>query len=294
MAKKIIYPTNENEILAGETRYTKTEQGITDWNLWYLYGNPISELNPLSESELLLFQRKKEYELMKKVQNPLSFKAELPVMQVTKWIESGHKDYFTQVFPIPGTSIYVHRGKLMTLLYSQMIEYLKNHIQGNDSILYFYNDRNLPWLKMMVMDSEVTFNNSYDSYFIHSSIRCGKKIEINSLIDSEIENVNLHNKKLFMENSKIKNIDFHGDIDLRNSELCDTVISLKFNPYSTTSRIINIKMHQCQIFTNAAINYRSEKGLVLNDIIIYDFRTNSEETVLTKEMVINNVIILGK
>lgn len=295
MAKKIIYPTNENEILAGETRYTKTEHGITDWNVWSSYGNLISKLNPLSESELLLFKRKTAYKSMKKVQNSLSFNAELSAMQVTKWMESGHKDYFTQVFPIPGTSIYLQRGKLTTGLYSEMIEYLKDHIQGNDSMLHFFNqDRKLPWLDMKVMDSEVTFNNRDDSYFIHSSIRCGKKMEIYSLIDSEVENVNLHYNKLSMENSKIKNIDFAGDIDLRNSELCDTTISIRSNHYCTMNRMNNIKMLQCQVFSHAAIDYRSEKGLVLKEVIIYDFRTNSEETELTKEMVINNVIILGK
>lgn len=295
MAKKIIYPTNENEILAGETRYTKTEHGVTDWNVWSSYGNLISKLNPLSESELLLFKRKTEYESMKKVQNSLSFIAELSAMQVTKWMESGHKDYFTQAFPIPGTSIYLQRGNLTTGLYSEMIEYFKDHIRGNDSMLHFFNqDRKLPWLDMKVVDSEVTFNNRDDSYFIHSSIRCGKKMEIFSLIDSEVENVNLHHNKLSMENSKIKNIDFDSDIDLKNSELCDTLISIKSNYYSTTNRMNNIKMLQCQVFSHAAIDYRSEKGLVLKEVIIYDFRTNSEETELTKEMVINNVIILGK
>lgn len=97
-----------------------------------------------------------------------------------------------------------------------------------------------------------------------------------------------------MENSKIKNIDFDGDIDLRNSELCDTMISIRSNHYYTMNRMNNIKMLRCQVFSHAAIDYRSEKGLVLKEVIIYDFRTNSEETVLTKEMVINNVIILGK
>ncbi|WP_406834685.1 hypothetical protein ABLU29_06540 [Lactococcus lactis] len=296
MAKEIIYPTNENEILAGETRYTKTEHGITDWNVWSSYGNLISKLNPLSESELLLFKRKTEYESMKKVQNSLSFIAELSAMQVTKWMESEHKDYFTQAFPIPGTSIYLQRGNLTTGLYSEMIEYFEDHIRGNDSMLHFFNNkgRKLPWLDMKVVDSEVTFNNRDDSYFIHSSIRCGKKMEIYSLIDSEVENVNLHHNKLSMENSKIKNIDFDGDIDLKNSELCDTLISIKSNYYSTTNRMNNIKMLQCQIFSHAAIDYRSEKGLVLKEVIIYDFRTNSEKTELTKEMVINNVIILGK
>lgn len=295
MAKKIIYPTNENEILAGETRYTKTEHGITDWDEWSVYGTSISALNPLSDSELLLHKRKTEYEQMKKALEPLSFNAELPAMQVTKWIESDHKSYFTQAFPLSDTSIHINRWKIGVRYFSKLVKYLKNHTKGNDSMIYFLNDNSiLTWFEMSFVDSEISINNSKDSFFCHSYLRCAKKIEICSLVNSEVENVNLHNKKLFMENSKIRNVDYNGEIYLKNSELDNTTISIKSNDYAMTNRITNIKLLHCRILAHKAIDYRSEKGLILENVIIYDFRTSNEEIVLTKEMVIDNVIILGK
>lgn len=85
-----------------------------------------------------------------------------------------------------------------------MIEYHKNHIQGSEATLHLINkDRKIPCFKLEVVESEVTFTNSYDSYFIHSSLRFGKKSELYSFIDSEVENVTLHQLEILDEHVEI-------------------------------------------------------------------------------------------
>jgi hypothetical protein len=73
MAKTIIFPTNENEILSKCITYTKTKKGVTDWNFWsngcavsidnhkksnFFYES--SMLNPISKLDALLDYRKKK------------------------------------------------------------------------------------------------------------------------------------------------------------------------------------------------------------------------------------------
>lgn len=295
MAKEIIYPTNENEILAGKTRYTKTAHGITDWDFWFSYGDSISKLNPMTEIELSLFERKEAYDKLKSFVKELNFSWKLPPLQISHWMESKKKSYFERAFALPGTSIYYYRQKESAREYVDNLKCFTPQLSGSNSIFSLSpSSENLNILALECFDSEFVLSNGYDSFFIHSSIRCVNEVELSTLIDSKLENVNLHNKRIKAENSIISSLDFDGEVILKNSELCDTLIDIKSNLYSTSVQLENLKLHHCRIISDTSVDYQSTKGLVLEHVTIYDFRTQPKSIELTKEMVIDHVIILGQ
>ncbi|AYF99796.1 hypothetical protein D7I46_01075 [Lactococcus allomyrinae] len=324
MAKQIIYPTNENEILTQKVNYTKTKDGITNWNFWTgnssdRFGFYPSLVNPITKMEALLDYRKKMRvayerrltEQQKNVINPIDNQ-----QQLKQWLEKEGVIKAASYFEFKDSSSnWVDLKAIAPYYYSEAVLFFENlflpQLDALNTLFTFTGS----WeddLKRYAFEMEKTRiensmlhlnlkNKHSDTAFLSHSIIRKVTAEINKAYYSTIENFNGNSRtKLNLENSTLTNFEGSNNFTLVNSKWCDTAFQRHTGGENNANIFLeNVSLINCTVKSNNKIKFRGEDEnnvLTLKNITILDFReisyTTDEETTLTADMVKNNKIIL--